>query len=73
MQFSILLLSAERRSVQPLATALTSTGHSVTVVTRPDEAVKAAAGYSLMMIDSVTAPATSATNGPEARALSARM
>ncbi len=58
MQFSILLLSAERRSVQPLATALTSTGHSVTVVTRPDEAVKAAAGYSLMMIDSVTAPAT---------------
>ena len=58
MQLSILLLAADRRSVQPLATALTSTGHSVTVVTRPDEAVKAAAGYSLMMIDSVTAPAT---------------
>ncbi|MDQ1323829.1 MAG: Response regulatory protein [Chloroflexota bacterium] len=58
MQFSILLLSADRRSVQPLATALTSTGHSVTVVTRPDEAVKAAAGYSLMMVESVTAPAT---------------
>ncbi len=58
MQLSILLLTADRMSVQPLASALTSTGHGVTVVTRPDEAVAAAAGYSLMMIDSVTAPAT---------------
>jgi pilus assembly protein CpaE len=58
VQLSILLLTADRTSVQPLATALTVPGHGVTVVTRPDEAVAAAAGYSLMMIDSVTAPAT---------------
>jgi pilus assembly protein CpaE len=58
VQLSILLLAADRKSVQPLATSLTATGHGVTVVTRPDEAVAAAAGYSLMMIDSVTAPAT---------------
>ncbi len=58
MQLSILLLAADRMSVQPLAAVLTSTGHGVTIVTRPDEAVAAAAGYSLMMIDSVTAPAT---------------
>jgi pilus assembly protein CpaE len=58
VQLSILLLTAERQSVQPLATALAVPGHGVTIVTRPDEAVAAAAGYSLMMVDSVTPPAT---------------
>ncbi len=58
MQLSILLLAAERSAVQTLVTALTQPGHGVTVVTRPDEAVTAAAGYSLLMIDGVTPPAT---------------
>ena len=58
MQLSILLLTADRTSVQPLATALAVPGHGVTIVTRPDEALAAAAGNSLMMVDSVTAPAT---------------
>ena len=58
MQLSILLLAIDRPSVQALATALTAPGHSVTIVTRPDEAVAAAAGYSLVMVDRVTPPAT---------------
>ncbi len=58
MQLSILLLAAERSAVQTLVTALAQPGHGVTVVTRPDEAVTAAAGYSLLMIDGVTPPAT---------------
>ncbi len=58
MQLSILLLATDRKSVQSLATALTVPGHGVTVVTRPDEAVAAAAGYSLVLIDRVTPPAT---------------
>jgi pilus assembly protein CpaE len=58
VQLSILLLTAERSAVQALVTVLTHRGHGVTVVTRPDEAVTAAAGYSLLMIDSVPQPAT---------------
>jgi pilus assembly protein CpaE len=58
VQLSILLLAAERAAAQPLATALTQPGHGVTIVTRPDEAVNAAGGYSLLMIDSVPSPAT---------------
>ncbi len=58
MQLSILLLGADRASVQSLANALTAPGHGVTVVTRPDEAVAAAAGYSLLVVDRVTPPAT---------------
>ncbi len=58
MQLSILLLAIDRPSVQALATALAGPGHGVTVVTRPDEAVAAAAAYSLVMIDQVTPPAT---------------
>lgn len=58
VQLSILLLAAERPAVQALVNVLTHQGHGVTVVTRPDEAVSAAAGYSLLMIDSVPPPAT---------------
>ncbi|HYO43058.1 MAG TPA: AAA family ATPase [Candidatus Limnocylindrales bacterium] len=58
MQLSILLLAIDKSSVQPLANALAAPGHGVTVVTRPDEAVSAAAGYSLLIVDQVTPPAT---------------
>lgn len=58
MQLSILLLATDRSTVQPLADALAGPGHGVTVVTRPDEAVAAAAGYSLIIVDAVTPPAT---------------
>ncbi len=58
MQLSILLLAAERSSVQALVKSLGTPGHGVTVVTRPDEAVSAAGGYSLLIIDSVPAPTT---------------
>jgi pilus assembly protein CpaE len=58
LQLSILLLAADRSAAQALGTALTQQGHGVTVVTRPDEAVTAAAGYSLLMIESVPHPAT---------------
>ena len=58
MQLSILLLAADRNAVGPLAKSLGTPGHGVTVVTRPNEAVSAAAGYSLLIIDSIAAPAT---------------
>lgn len=58
MQLSILLLAADRSAAQPLAGVMAGPGHGVTVVTRPDEAVAAAAGYSLLMVDTVTPPAT---------------
>ena len=58
MQLSILILAAERAAVQSMANALTPPGHGVTIVTRPDEAVAAAAGYSLLIVDAVTPPAT---------------
>jgi len=58
VQLSILLLAIDKASVQPLANALATPGHGVTVVTRPDEAVAAAAGYSLILVDRVTPPAT---------------
>ena len=58
MQLSILLLAIDKASVQPLANALATPGHGVTVVTRPDEAVAAATGYSLILVDRVTPPAT---------------
>jgi pilus assembly protein CpaE len=58
LQLSILLLAADRASVQALAGALTEAGHGVTVVTKPEDAVSAAAGYSLVMIDQVAPPVT---------------
>ena len=58
MQLSILLLAADRASVQALNVALTEAGHGVTVVTKPEDAVSAAAGYSLVMIDRVAPPVT---------------
>jgi pilus assembly protein CpaE len=58
VQLSILLLAANRNAVQALVKSLGTPGHGVTVVTRADEAVSAAAGYSLLIIDSVPAPAT---------------
>ena len=58
MQLSILLLAADRGSVQALAGALTEAGHGVTVVTKAEDAVSAAAGYSLVMIDQVAPPVT---------------
>src|SRR4051812_15281184 len=58
VQLSILLLAADRGSVQPLAAALTEEGHGVTVVTKPEDAAAAAASYSLVMIDRVAPPVT---------------
>ena len=58
MQLSILLLAADRASVQALNVALTEAGHGVTVVTKPEDAVSASAGYSLVMIDRVAPPVT---------------
>ncbi len=58
MQLSILLLAADRSSVQALAAALTEAGHGVTVATKPEDAVSAAAKYSLVMIDAVAPPVT---------------
>lgn len=58
MQLSVLLLAIDKGSVQPLANALAGPGHGVTVVTRPAEAVAAAAGYSLLIVDQVAPPAT---------------
>jgi pilus assembly protein CpaE len=58
LQLSILLLAADRASVQALNVALTEAGHGVTVVTKPEDAVSAAAGYSLVMIDRVAPPVT---------------
>jgi pilus assembly protein CpaE len=56
VQLSILLLAVDRGSVQALNAALTEAGHGVTVVTKPEDAVAAAAGYSLVMIDHVAPP-----------------
>ena len=58
MQLSILLLAIDKASVHQLATALATPGYGVTIVTRPDEAVAAAAGYSLVLVDRVSPPAT---------------
>jgi pilus assembly protein CpaE len=58
VQLSILLLAVDRASVQALAAALTEAGHGVTVATKPEEAVSAASGYSLVMIDEVAPPVT---------------
>jgi pilus assembly protein CpaE len=58
VQLSILILAVERTAVQSTANALTTPGHGVTIVTRPDDAVSAAAGYSLIIVDSVPSPAT---------------
>ena len=58
MQLSILLLSADRASVQALSGALTEAGHGVTVVPKPEDAAAAVAGYSLIMIDRLPEPTT---------------
>ena len=58
MQLSILLLANDRNAVQSLSAALTEAGHGVTVAAKPEEAVSAAAGYSLVMIDHVAPPVT---------------
>ena len=58
MQLSILILAAERTAVQSMSNALTTPGHGVTIVTRPDEAIAAAAGYSILIVDAVPPPAT---------------
>jgi pilus assembly protein CpaE len=58
VQLSILLLAIDKASVLPLSSALATSGHGMTVVTRPDEAVAAAVGYSLLLVDQVAPPAT---------------
>lgn len=58
MQLSILLLAGDRSAAQPLASILATPGHRVTVLTGIDEALAAAGGHGLVMIDSVPAGAT---------------
>jgi pilus assembly protein CpaE len=53
VQLSILLLAADRAPVQALSAALTDAGHGVTIATKPEDAVAAVAGYSLVIIDRV--------------------
>jgi pilus assembly protein CpaE len=58
VQLSILILAAERTAVQSMANALTPAGHGVTIVTRPDEALGAAAAFSVLIVDAVPPPST---------------
>lgn len=53
MQLSIIVLATDRTAADALAAALAVPGHGVTVVTRPEELLAAAHGYSLVIIDRV--------------------
>ncbi len=57
VQLSIILLDNDRVAADALTTALTHPGHGVTVVSLPEELLRQAAGYSLVVIDGI--PATS--------------
>jgi pilus assembly protein CpaE len=58
VQLSILLLAADPISAEALSAALMRPGHGVTVVSLPEELVREAAGYSLIVIDEIPATAT---------------
>jgi pilus assembly protein CpaE len=60
VQLSILILAPDRSAAGPLAEPLAAAGHGVTVVSTIADLTKAAAGYSLIVIDRVAAPATPA-------------
>ena len=53
LQLSILVLATDRAAADALAEALAVPGHGVTVVSRPEELLVAAHGYSLVIIDRV--------------------
>jgi pilus assembly protein CpaE len=53
LQLSIIVLATDRTAADALAAALAVPGHGVTVVTRPEELLAAAHGYSLVIIDRV--------------------
>jgi pilus assembly protein CpaE len=53
LQLSIILLSTDRVAAQALSDILTKPGHGVTVVADTDELVDQAAGYSLVIVDTV--------------------
>ncbi len=58
VQLSILLLAADPISAEALSAALMRPGHGVTVVSLPEELVREASGYSLIVIDEIPATAT---------------
>lgn len=60
VQLSILILAPDRVGAKSLSEPLTGAGHGVTVVARPEELAAAAAGYSLVVLDTVPGPATPA-------------
>ncbi len=68
MQLSILLLATDRVAADVLSGALSLPGHGVTAVTTPEELVRQAPGYSLVVIDQVPPPATVGTVIAELRA-----
>jgi pilus assembly protein CpaE len=55
---SILLLAAATEAAGPAALALGTAGHDVTVLTDPDEAIRLAAEFGLIVIDAVEPPRT---------------
>lgn len=61
MQLSILLLATDRVAAEMLSGALSRPGHGVTVVATPEELLREAPGYSMVVIDQVPPPATVAT------------
>ncbi|OGO58607.1 MAG: hypothetical protein A2V85_18330 [Chloroflexi bacterium RBG_16_72_14] len=60
VQLSILLLAADRIAADALSVALARPGHGVTVVALPEELIRQAAGYSLVVLDEVLAPTVAA-------------
>lgn len=68
MQLSILLLATDPVAVEALSAALARPGHGVAVVALPEDLVREAPGYSLVIIDQVPATTTIGTVIAEMRA-----
>ncbi len=58
VQLSILLIAADRVAADALTASLSKPGHGVTVVSNPAQAISAATGHSLVIIDRLPPPAT---------------
>ena len=68
MQLSILLLATDRIAADVLSAALSRPGHGVTVVALPEELIRQAAGYSLIVLDQIPPTTTVAAIITELRA-----
>ncbi len=58
MQLSIVLLASDPVAAEALSAALARPGHGVTAVSLPEELIREAAGYSLIVIDEIPATTT---------------